>query len=96
MLFRSFHFIEYKDLVENPEDTLRKLYDFIDEDFYEHKFDNLQNQNRENDMNTYGLADMHEVRSQLKNTAPKPEDVLSSYVLEKCNGMDFWRNLVVK
>lgn len=85
------HFVEYRDLVKTPEKTLKKLYDFLGEEYYEHEFNNLQNQNREKDMNTYGLADMHEVRSELKNTAPKPLDVLSSYVLEKCNGMDFWR-----
>ena len=42
-------------------------------------------------MNTYGLADMHEVRSELKSTSLDPTEVLSSYVLEKCNGMDIWR-----
>lgn len=86
------HFIEYKNLVNNPEKTLKKLYEFLGEEYYEHEFNNIQNQNREEDMNTYGLADMHEIRPELKNTAPKPIDILSSYVLEKCNGMDIWRN----
>jgi sulfotransferase len=86
------HFIEYMDIVKNPKQTLKKLYEFLDEEYYEHEFDNLQNQNREQDMNTYGLADMHEVRPELKNTAPKPIDILSPYVLEKCNGMDIWRH----
>lgn len=87
------HFIEYEDITNNPKQTLRKLYEFLEEEYYEHEFNNLKNQNREDDMNTYGLADMHEVHPQLKNTAPKPIDILSSYVLKKCSGMDFWRNL---
>jgi sulfotransferase len=85
------HFVEYRDLVKKPKQTLKKLYEFLDEEYYEHEFDNLENQNREQDMNTYGLADMHEVRSKLKSTAPNPSEVLSSYVLNKCNGMDIWR-----
>jgi sulfotransferase len=85
------HFVEYQDLVKNPEVTLKKLYEFLGEEYYEHTFDNLQNQNREKDMNTYGLADMHEVRSELKSIAPDPTEVLSSYVLDKCKGMDIWR-----
>jgi sulfotransferase len=85
------HFVEYKDLVSNPEKTLKKLYEFLSEEYFEHEFENLENQNREEDMNTYGLSDMHEVRPELKNTAPKPIDILSPHVLEKCNGMDFWR-----
>jgi sulfotransferase len=90
------HFVEYQDVVNNPEKTLRKLYEFLGEEYFEHEFDNLENQNREEDMNTYGLADMHEVRKELKNTAPKPNDILSPYVLEKCNGMDFWRPKMVE
>ncbi len=85
------HFVEYKDITNNPEETLGKLYEFLGEEYYEHTFDNLANHNRENDMQTYGLADMHEVRKQLKNTAPSPKEILSPYILEKCVGMDFWR-----
>ncbi len=85
------HFVEYKDITNNPEETLGKLYEFLGEEYYEHTFDNLANHNRENDMQTYGLADMHEVRKRLKNTAPSPKEILSPYILEKCVGMDFWR-----
>jgi len=86
------HFVEYKDIIKTPKQTLKKLYDFLGEEYFEHEFGDLKNQNREEDMNTYGLADMHEVRKELKNTAPKPIDILSSYILEKCNGMDIWRS----
>jgi sulfotransferase len=85
------HFVEYKNLVSNPEQTLQELYDFLGEEPYEHTFDSLQNLNRENDMRTYGLNDMHEVRPKLQSTAPDPTEVLSDYVLEKCKGMDIWR-----
>jgi len=86
-----FHFLEYKELVNNPDKTLKKLYEFLEEEPYKHTFDNLSNHNRENDMNTYGLGDMHEVRSKLKSVAPDPTTILSSYVLNKCKGMDIWR-----
>lgn len=90
------HFVEYKNLVENPEQTIQELYEFLGEESYEHTFDNLQNLNRENDMRTYGLNDMHEVRPELQSTAPDPTEVLSDYVLEKCKGMDFWRQTPVQ
>lgn len=86
-----FHFIEYQDLVHNPKQTLKKLYDFLEEEPYEHTFDNLKNQNRESDMKTYGLEDMHEVRPELKSTSKNPLEVLSPYVLNKSKGMDIWR-----
>lgn len=86
-----FYFVEYQDLVNNPKETLKKLYDFLEEDSFDHNFENLQNTNRENDLRTYGLSDMHEVRSELKSTAPQPSEILSENILNKCKGMDFWR-----
>lgn len=86
------HFVEYKNLVNNPEETLENLYEFLGEDSYEHTFDELENQSREQDLRTYGLADMHEVRSELKATAPSPKEILSKNILDKCKGMDFWRH----
>ena len=85
------YFVEYKDLVNNPQKTLEKLYKFLGEEPYEHTFDNLENQSREQDLKTYGLADMHQVHKKLKVTAPDPKEVLSSNILEKCKGMDIWR-----
>lgn len=86
-----FHYVEYKNLVNKPQDTLNKIYQFLGEEPFEHTFDGLGNSNRERDMETYGLEDMHEVRSVLKSTSKDPTKVLSKYVLDKCQGMDFWR-----
>jgi len=85
------HFVEYKKLVSYPEKTLKKLYDFLGEEYYEHTFDDLQNNNRERDLITYGLEDMHEVHKELKVTAPDPKKILSEDILNMCKGMDFWR-----
>jgi len=87
-----FHYVEYSNLVTRPKETLKKLYKFLGEEPFEHKFEGLGNSNRERDMETYGLEDMHEVRSVLKSTSKDPLKVLSPYVLDKCKGMDFWRN----
>lgn len=85
------HFVEYKDLISKPEETLKRIYNFLGEEYYEHTFDNLENTNRENDLNTYGLEDMHEVRSKLEITSPDPRKILSKNILEKSKGMDIWR-----
>ena len=87
------HFVEYKDLISSPQETLNSIYEFLEEEPFEHTFTNLENQSRENDLATYGLSDMHEVRSKLASTAPDPSNVLSSSILKKCEGVDIWRNL---
>ncbi len=36
------HFVKYDDLVANPEKEFRKIYEFIEEPYYPHYFENLQ------------------------------------------------------
>jgi len=87
----SIHLIEYKDIVNNPKETMEKIYEFLEEEPFEHTFDNLENINRENDGKIYGFADMHEVRPELKSTSENPNEILSEEILEKCKGTEFWR-----
>lgn len=85
------HFVEYNDLLNKPQETMRKIYEFLDEEYYEHDFSNIENIHRENDSVVYGFNDMHEVRKELKNVAPKPEEVLPAEILKLCHGAEFWR-----
>jgi sulfotransferase len=88
---RYMHMIEYNDLVNRPEETLHKVYKFLDIPYYNHDFGNVSHKYRERDNEVYGLSDMHEVRKQVKRTSKRPEEVLSDYVLNKYSGMEFWR-----
>jgi len=87
----NIYLVEYRDLVNNPKETIEKIYEFLGEQPFEHTFDNLENINRENDAKIYGFADMHEVRPEVKVTAPSPEEILSENILEKCKNTEFWR-----
>ena len=35
------HFVKYDDMVANPEQEFRKIYEFLDEPYFNHRFDNL-------------------------------------------------------
>ena len=87
----SIHFVEYNDLVNDPEETLLKIYEFLGEEPFSHSFVDISNTNKENDSLTYGIADMHEVRPILQKTSEPPENVLSDDILKKCEGAEFWR-----
>ena len=87
----SIHFVEYNDLVNNPQETMEKIYSFLGENYFEHTFDNIENINPENDAQIYGIADLHQVRPKLELTSKKPEEVLSEEILEKCKDVEFWR-----
>lgn len=90
---RQLHFIEYDDLLNNPEETMRNIYDFLEEEYFEHNFAKIENIHKERDAEVYGMEGMHDVRNKLGKTAPKPSEVLSEEILAKCQGMEFWRTL---
>ena len=89
--FANIHFVEYSDLISRPQETMDAIYKFLGEETFEHSFDDIENKHRERDIETYGLEDMHYVRPELGSTSPDPRTILSPYILERCRGMDFWR-----
>lgn len=90
---KNIHFVEYDDLTSDPEDTMKKLYEFLGEQYHEHDFDNLENIHQEQDATVYGFADMHDVRKTLAKTSANPEEILSEFVIDNCKDAEFWRDL---
>jgi len=65
------HFIKYNDIVVNPEKVFKKLYEFLEEPYYPHYFENLKQIN----INDIGYDDtvlgknMHTIKSTVKKEA---------------------------
>ena len=91
----KFHYVDYNDLITDPQGQLNEIYEFLGEDSFPHSFDNLSNQHREDDITTYGLGDMHEVHSKLEKTSSDPSTVLPSSIIELYNSnketVEFWK-----
>ena len=92
----KFHYVDYNDLVTDPQGQLNEIYEFLGEEPFEHTFDNLSNQHREDDITTYGLGDMHEVHSKLEKTSPDPSEVLPESIIKLYNdnkeNLEFWNS----
>ena len=82
--------VEYDDLVNTPEETMRRIYDFLEVDYYHHDFNNVQNNHRESE-DQWNLKDMHHVRDKVKKISKKPEDVLSPFILNKYKNLEYWK-----
>ena len=95
----KFHYVDYNDLVTDPQKELNNIYEFLGEEPFEHTFDNLSNEHREDDLTTYGLGDMHEVHSKLEKTSPDPSEVLPESIIKLYNDnkktLEFWNELKV-
>jgi sulfotransferase len=57
----EFLFIEYADLVSDPQAVVQSIYAFCDWEPFSHDFDNIVNKHPEDD-SVYGLLGMHDVR----------------------------------
>ena len=92
----KFLFVDYNDLVKDPQKELNEIYEFLGEEPFEHTFDGLSNEHREDDLTTYGLSDMHEVHSKLEKTSSSPESVLPKEILDLYENnkkqMEFWQS----
>ena len=89
----SIHLIEYDDLINQPKETMEKIYDFLEEKYFEHDYQNIENIHREKDKEVYGLADMHKVRKSLSKVSEDPKEILSENILNLCKGVEFWRDV---
>jgi hypothetical protein len=60
----EFIFVQYKDLIDKPKDTIEKIYDFCELEHYEHHYTNIVNAHPEND-SIYKMPGLHDVRSKI-------------------------------
>ena len=88
---KYFHIVEYDDLIKDTKNTMNKIYEFLGVEKYDHDLNNIINTTPEDDR-IYGLDGMHDVRKNISKVSLKPEQVLSPYILNKYNGLEFWRN----
>ena len=84
------HFIQYDDLVEDPEKVLNGLHWFLKLKPYKYDFNNIVAKDREKDSEVYGLPTMHEVRKEVKKISKPYTEVLNAEVINKYITYDFW------
>ena len=81
-------FVEYEMLCKNPQGMMRALYDFIDQPYYQHDFDHVENSYDEYDQQL-NMAGLHTVKSKVEWRAREfilPPDILNQY-----KDLEVWR-----
>jgi hypothetical protein len=82
--------VEYDDLVNNPQQELNKIYDFLELPRFTHTFENIKPKFDEND-EVYKLENMHIVRHKVEKIHRDNSKFLSDYVIRKYSNMEFWK-----
>lgn len=84
------HFVRYEELTQNPARTMMLLYNFLDEDYYEHDFENVEQVIFEQD-EVYGLGgDLHTIRPKIEPQEPQWPSILGDEVASKYQGLELW------
>ena len=84
-------YIKYDNLVTNPELEIKKIYELIDEPYYPHKFENLQQLN----INGIGYddtvlgKDMHTIKSTIQKIPNPYKDRIPKVIREKYEHIKF-------
>jgi sulfotransferase len=80
--------VEYFDLVNRPKEMLTKIYDFIEEPYFEHNFEDVGYSFDEYD-NALGIRNLHKISPKVQfkqSPTVLPPDLYNAY-----KGWEFWR-----
>jgi sulfotransferase len=80
------HIVKYEDLVNTPQKTMNKIYDFLEIERFDHNFQNIQSFDNYNE-NLMGYPDnLHKIKKTILKSTIKVEDYLSpSYITKYKN-----------
>ncbi len=81
--------VEYEDLAKNPEKVMKKVYEFIDEPYFEHDYSNVSYTNEEFD-NDVVLNNLHTTRK-VVSLKDRPT-ILPKDLFDNFKGSEFWRD----
>jgi len=83
----KFHFIDFDKLTSQPKMAVKQIYDFLDEEYYEHDFNNVEQYTKENDAE-HGFTDLHTIRPKIEPVKDDSEQILG-YMHEQFKNFHF-------
>lgn len=81
--------VDFDDLTNKPKDTMKIVYDFLGEEYFEHDFNHVEQVTSEND-EVHGIKDLHKIRSKVEPIVPRWPEILGKE-FEHLGRMNFWK-----
>lgn len=89
-----FLFVEYEDLISEPEKQIQRIYEFLEIEQFEHEYQNIVDPSGISEESPVtGIKYLHRIRPKIEKKSKNPEDVLSPDTIRRYSGLEFWRNL---
>ena len=90
---RCLLFVEYNDLIKSTQKTLNKIYDFIEQPYYEHDLNNIiSNDPLKEVEKMYGLKGLHNLPQTIKKSMTST-DILDSKEFKYYSLQNFWKKI---
>ena len=80
--------VEYEQLAKNPEQTMKAIYNFIGEPYFEHDFNNVETTFDEYDQEA-GIQGLHNIRKEVKYIQRDP--ILPPDLWNEFSNLEVWR-----
>jgi len=81
--------VDFDDLTGNPQQTFKKIYEFLGEDYFEHDFDKVEQVTEENDA-IHGFNNLHKIRNKVEPMEPQWPKIMGPFA-EEYQKLNFWR-----
>lgn len=76
-------FIDYDDLVTDPQGQIEKIETFLELPTFNYDFENIQSDTQDDDLVAWGFKGMHTIRPKLEKTAKHPREILGDKLYER-------------
>lgn len=90
--YKNCLYLSYKNLIDTPNETLEKIYSYLNIQNYQHNFENIKQYTNDND-SYWQIKDLHKIRTVLEYTSKPPEnyldDSLINYFKKQNNIFDY-------
>jgi sulfotransferase len=90
------HIIDYQNLMNDPNTTMKNIYNFLEEDFFKHDFYNINKLEKDNDEKLNLNPQTHFVSKELTPSKTRALEFFSKSTLIKYSQMDVWKTNLKK
>lgn len=81
--------VDFDDLTKFPEETMKQIYLFLEEPFFQHDFNNVKQVTWEDD-SVHGIKGLHDIRPKVEPMEPQWQKILGEWA-EKFGKLNFWK-----
>jgi sulfotransferase len=84
-------FIEFDQLTIEPEQTMRMVYNYLEQPYFNHDFNNIEQVTYEDDIGVHRIPNLHTIRKVVKPVPHDSKYILGEFLVEKYNNLELWK-----